>query len=328
MNLAIKKIIFSLGALLRLVPILKLVRVIYINSLLGKVASTALERVFDPNNIRRRVKFGIADSKVVVKTNSECMFVLHLNEHIDWKTFVQREFDSRCLSILTKATANSKSSWTFIDVGANIGTVSVPIGKFCRVLAFEPQKDLAVRLTSHFELNKCIEYRVETLALTSPNLITGSHKGVLFKPLGNSGATSFTSTWNPSLVEPERLTVDLKTLDSYQEENEELFITDNYFLKADVEGAELSVLRGAEKFIKDYRPIIFMEFRFDLLPVGKREELINYIFELRDYSVNLLKGTELLSVANSKGFRMNHRKEGSRASDLLLVPLEKKPLLI
>jgi len=71
-----------------------------------------------------------------------------------------------------------------------------------------------------------------------------------------------------------------------------------------------------------------MEFRFDLLPVGKREELINYIFELRDYSVNLLKGTELLSVANSKGFRMNHRKEGSRASDLLLVPLEKRPLLI
>lgn len=322
MKVFVKRLIFGASARIRFVPILKLVRVIYVYSLLGDRLSSAIERVFDPNNIRRRSSSRIVETRVLTKTITESIFELHLNEHIEWKTFVNGDFDSRCLSILGTLSEKSQSSWTFIDVGANIGTISVPIAKSFRVIAFEPQKNLAIRLNKHFSINNCSDYRVETLGLTSPDIIEKSMQGTLFRPPGNSGATSFIPTWNPSRAEVDVLTVSLNTLDNYRKENGNLFTAGDYFLKIDVEGAELSVLKGAKHFVQDCRPFIFLEYRPDLMLVNISQELIDYICELPNYSVMQLGEVGSDSLIESWNFRASDEEDKKRASDLLLVPSE------
>ncbi len=327
MNFRTKKLIFNLSANFRSVAILRLVRKVYTNRLFGNRLSEKIEGIFDPNNIRRKVTSKIVKTKVLMKTTTGCMLELHLDEHIDWKTFLNGDFDSRCLSEFLGISKQSGTTWTLIDIGANIGTISVPIGKSHRVIAFEPQNELALRLSNNLELNSCLDCRVETFALTSPDRLAVSDKGVLFRPIGNSGATSSIPSWNPSLGEPERIDVSLTTLDIYYRKNLNFFSTENYFLKVDVEGGELNVLQGASSFILKNRPFIFLEYRPDLMTIEMSKELLDYISNLsnyciRDYSCERLEYRS--PCFDSKLIQHEYEVGGG---DLFIIPAEKKDLL-
>lgn len=146
-----------------------------------------------------------------------------------------------------------KEGDTAIDVGANIGYFSLllglRVGKQGRVHAFEPNPALQARLSSHAARNNLQDVIVlHPVAIAD---VSGSTDLYLYG--GNHGASSIH-------VYPDRphtsVKVKVETLD-------ELLARGGVelpaFIKIDVEGTELPVLRGGEKLIEQARPVIVAE---------------------------------------------------------------------
>lgn len=145
---------------------------------------------------------------------------------------------------------------TVLDVGAYHGlytlTASLRVGKNGQVVAFEPSELQAKRLRRHLRLNRCKNVRTEKFALSS---MEGD--GDFFQVVGGAaGCSSLRSPNVSSRVRPMRVPV--VTLDSYLQRNPLLHPID--FIKADVEGGELELFKGATNLLQQkIRPVILSE---------------------------------------------------------------------
>lgn len=155
-----------------------------------------------------------------------------------------------------------KQGDTVLDVGANLGALTLPlsqiVGKGGKVLAFEPQPRAYRRLVATLELNNCANAWAFHQAL-------GATPGVAKIPVpdehthGNHGSMTLNGDGPSASVEVG--TVDGLGLDALT------------LLKADVEGMELDVLKGADATIDTLHPMLYVESdRMD-----KREELIRWL---------------------------------------------------
>jgi FkbM family methyltransferase len=141
-----------------------------------------------------------------------------------------------------------KSGDVVVDVGANIGTHTVFFSKKVSlggvVYAFEPQ-----RIT--------YEFLCANLALNGLQNVVPIQAGA-----GDSAGEIIIPVLDPSVVQnfgclnieghPTGELVKILSLDSMELKRCNL-------IKIDVEGMELKVLRGAEKTIRDHRPLLFVE---------------------------------------------------------------------
>jgi FkbM family methyltransferase len=142
-----------------------------------------------------------------------------------------------------------------LDIGAYHGlyamTASVKVGTEGRVVAFEPSPRQRKRLEWHVRLNRCRNVRVEPFAL-------GKLEGEETLFAVRSGSEGYSSLRRPNVgakVTPE--VVHVTTVDKYLMENA---IARVDFIKLDVEGGELDVLKGAERLLSGKnRPIILCE---------------------------------------------------------------------
>jgi FkbM family methyltransferase len=140
-----------------------------------------------------------------------------------------------------------------LDVGAHAGfytvTASKRVGPTGRVVSFEPSPRELERLQLHLRLNQCSNVTVEGVALgDTPG------QGELFVFEGRTtGCNSFhlASTNGARAV-----TVPIRTLDEYMT-NGALDRVD--LVKMDIEGAELSALRGGERLFRAARPVLLCE---------------------------------------------------------------------
>lgn len=140
-----------------------------------------------------------------------------------------------------------KQNSVCIDIGAHKGAFLSQFIEFApnvRHWAFEPIPALAEELRRNFpgaEVHNCAlsDTEGQTSFLYVPELPGWS--GLKLQPY-------------PKTVKPQNITVNVRKLDNIIPEN--LNIS---FIKIDVEGAELQVLRGAESLIKRCKPIIFFE---------------------------------------------------------------------
>lgn len=131
-----------------------------------------------------------------------------------------------------------------IDVGANIGGFAIPFSKFARkVHAFEPIPETADQLDYNLAQNGVTNVVVHRVGLSDA-------KGVLYPHrAADAGSTSLGATQENQNEE----TVPVTTLD-------ECFGSTNIsFIKIDVEGMEVQVLRGGTNLIARSRPAIFFE---------------------------------------------------------------------
>ena len=128
------------------------------------------------------------------------------------------------------------------DIGANKGgfiVLAVVLGPGGRVVAFEPQPELARGLADVCRAIELRNVQVEAKAVYS-------HSGEqdLFLPAGHQPGASLRQT--ALGTEPfTTLSVPLVALDDYFGENANVTL-----LKIDVEGAELGVLKGAERILR------------------------------------------------------------------------------
>jgi len=141
---------------------------------------------------------------------------------------------------------------TVFDIGAHHGLYTLQASKKVRtggtVIAFEPSPRELKRLRWHILINRCNNVRVEPLALSSSDGTVG-----LFVCL--SQQTGLNSMRPPPGQASCLVMVPTTTLDNYVRSNG---IGTIDFLKVDVEGAELEVLKGATSVLSSGLPPIIM----------------------------------------------------------------------
>jgi len=140
----------------------------------------------------------------------------------------------------------------FCDIGAQAGfytlLASRLTGEKGRVFAFEPSPRNIHNLRRHLEINW-----IENVTLFEAAV--SDRPGEAWFDLGNNSSTG-------SLSDSGSLCVPLVSLDHLLEEGQ---ILPPDFLKMDVEGAELQVLKGARKTLTTARPTLFLATHSDQL---------------------------------------------------------------
>ena len=145
------------------------------------------------------------------------------------------------------------------DIGANIGLLTVPfskiVGNFGKVFSFEPQSFVYDVLNKNIKLNNLSNVKTYNNGL-------GSVKKKIkidemdFTKIGNFGGFTLSNKYQNS---------DCGTIKHKNKNSVNLLILDDFlnlkkcdFMKIDVELMEIDVLRGGNKFLKKYKPILWL----------------------------------------------------------------------
>lgn len=199
---------------------------------------------------------------------------------------------------------------TVLDIGAHHGLytllASKKVGSQGYVICFEPSPRELRRLRLNMLLNRCHNVRIVPSAV-------GSSEGTaeFFLCLGQE--TGCNSLRPPAVFEPvKKVRVPITTLDRYLEKAE---IGKVEFVKIDVEGAELDVVKGASKLLSDYRPLILCEL------ADVRTEPWGY-FSVKIYEFLKSRGYKWFFITPKGRLQPCPRKEHFH-ENLLAVPEEK-----
>jgi FkbM family methyltransferase len=145
-----------------------------------------------------------------------------------------------------------------LDIGAHTGTYSVCLAEhFKYVYSFEPQKSTYYALCGSIALSNKENVTCYQVGLGSCDQIGIQTLHIISEDGGGSTLLSHDKT----LCKEE---VEIRTLDSYQ-------FDDVHFIKIDVEGNELNVLKGGIQTIQKNHPIILFECNC------KNDELIDFL---------------------------------------------------
>lgn len=142
-----------------------------------------------------------------------------------------------------------------IDVGANVGAVTLAlarrVGPSGRVLAVEPGPPYVARLRRNLQANPRLMDRVVILQAG----LSDAEGSLLWRPDPQHPFNAGLSQVHGAAV-PDELLVSVTTLDAAVAEQKGDSVD---FIKIDVEGMELEVLRGARRTLELLRPIVLFE---------------------------------------------------------------------
>lgn len=170
---------------------------------------------------------------------------------------------------------NIASEMICLDIGANIGYHTLLMAKLAKqVLAFEPFPDAYELLNKNLDLNLFMNVRTYPYALGDKNKIAR-----LFIEQGNFGMNKLEGSGR-------FIDVEERTLDSFYKGRVD-------FVKIDVEGHELEVLKGMIKILKKYKPVIMLESIW-----ASKRDLMNF-FSQNDYKIDFL-GTKTWIATDNK----------------------------
>lgn len=143
---------------------------------------------------------------------------------------------------------------TAVDVGANVGwhalLMATEVGPVGRVYAFEPNDSTRARLTAAIDTNHLTQISVDSRAVSDRVGTAGfqaPEAGEVWDGTGRLTSTSADGSRSVACV----------TLDAFVAERR---IDRLAFMKIDVEGWELSVLRGARRTLETLGPAIVFEY--------------------------------------------------------------------
>lgn len=160
---------------------------------------------------------------------------------------------------------NKAFNGSYIDIGANTGQSIESIKLYApdaRIFSFEPNPNLAAKLTARYRTDASVTIRGVGLS-SAPGQMTlhvPSYRGFVYDGLGSLAYDSARSWLGPETIyffDPDKLKV--HSFDCAIETLDMQAIDNPVFIKIDVEGAELDVLKGATDTITRYRPILSIE---------------------------------------------------------------------
>jgi FkbM family methyltransferase len=184
------------------------------------------------------------------------------------------------------------------DIGANKGSFIYWLSSWCRtgrVIAFEPQPELARRLETICRVLGLDNVKVEARAAYSR-----SGQLDLFVPRGHQpGASLIRKAAEDENLEI--LSVPVVSLDEYFGEHDKVAL-----LKIDAEGAELEILKGAERILRQHAPLLVFECENRHLARGDVGDVFAYLESL-GYQGNFICRNALLPI--SKFDAAHHQRQ-------------------
>jgi FkbM family methyltransferase len=192
---------------------------------------------------------------VVTATLDGIRYKLDLGEMIDSNVLLLGGHEPRTMATVRRCVSTGD---TALDIGANAGYYTLPLAQFVgptgRVVAFEPTQWAYEKLQANVGLNDFANIRTEKLALSD----SAAERDIA------SSETAFRASWplagGPQL-RPAELVQFVRLDDYVRGEN----IDSVDFVKIDVDGFELRVLRGAVETLRRFRPPVLVE-------IGKETE--------------------------------------------------------
>ena len=175
------------------------------------------------------------------------------------------------------------------DIGANKGSFIYWLSRWVRhgrVVAFEPQPDLARRLA-----DVCRATGLDNVTVEAKAVYSHSGNQDLFLPAGHQPGASL----QRAAVEAESFTtlsVPLVSLDDYFDAHGGIAL-----LKIDVEGAELAVFRGAERILRHHAPLLVFECENRHLAPGNVFDVFSYLAGL-GYAGSFICGDQVLPISS------------------------------
>ncbi len=175
------------------------------------------------------------------------------------------------------------------DIGANKGSFVLWLSRWCRggrVIAFEPQPLFAARLAA-----VCRALKLDNVTVEPEAVYSRSGAQDLFVPSGHSPGASLTQ----KAVEATSFTtlsVPVVALDDYFAESDKVAL-----LKIDVEGAELGVLQGAERILRQHAPLLVFECENRHLAPGHVGDVFAWL-ETLGYRGSFIRRDRLLPLSD------------------------------
>ena len=183
-----------------------------------------------------------------------CYSFDHIAQYINF----DGQYEQRELKYILDKLADRITGKTVLDIGANIGNHTVAFAsKAKQVFSFEPHP----RNYQLLAINASLYSNVKTF-----NVGASDRKQVLeaVTPNGNMGATSI--TLNARLDNEASKVVDFSLV--ALDEMPDITDQDIGFVKIDVEGHELSALRGMQRILEKQKPLIAFEQHADEIQDG------------------------------------------------------------
>ena len=190
------------------------------------------------------------------------------------------------------------SEGTFVDIGSHMGTYAIILSKKCKtVWSFEPQQDIFECLSNGVRLNDCSNINCENVALGS----TEDTKQIYHVSQDGGGSTLKSTVASQQHIIGEASVI-TKTLDSYN-------LTNVDFIKIDVEGYELEVLKGAKLTLEQnkFPPFIFEAWQDEWYRT-EREALLSYVREM-GYNIHPISGVANMFLASDHPNRSQNNSE-------------------
>lgn len=192
----------------------------------------------------------ISKKQIVKRKNIN--WSLDLNEGIDLSIFLFGSSERKIFNLQKLLNLNSRLF--FLDIGANIGSVSLTLAKLfsnCKIYSFEPTYYAYKKLKTNLSLNKDLKDKIFINQLFVSNIK---------KPKKVWSSWSLSNKKNNHKNHKGSLKLIKKnsyiSIDDFIKRNK---IKKIDFIKIDVDGYELDVLRSGSKFFKQNKPIIFIE---------------------------------------------------------------------
>jgi FkbM family methyltransferase len=234
-----------------------------------------LEHNLDPNTIRKNKSFEFHE-KLVKIYKPGLKMIVDLNDHIGYRYYLNDRFDDITIRIGNKISFNEND--IFLDIGANIGTVSVPFAKIfkCKCILIEASLANASLLCRNVSMNT-IDSAVFLGCVSSYDIVKKHDVLKLYKPSGNSGASSVQKNWNTKNKLTKFEYARVYTLDSLIPDKDLKKIK---MIKLDIEGHEHEALSGFKKISKTGAILIF-EYRLDLMTHISKNYSFNLLKEIK-----------------------------------------------
>lgn len=173
-------------------------------------------------------------------------FRLHPGQYIDEQIFTDGIYERRFLEYLAR---RIRPGGVMLDVGANIGNHALYLkNRFDEIHCFEPNPTVVAALKDNLSLNAAGNVSVHAVGL-------GSRRGTLpFREVKeNLSVSRFTSDEDDEAS----CRLPIVSGDEWVEENA---IGNVSYMKVDVEGFEGEVLKGLQRTIERFQPVISAEF--------------------------------------------------------------------
>lgn len=196
------------------------------------------------------------------------------------------------------------SGKTVYDVGAFHGVVTLFLSRTARqVVSYEPNSTNRARFMENLKLNGVENVRIRPFGLGAQSQVAR----MVYSPLMTGGATLDGNIGAHVLEASDAKAEDIQitTLDDDIQQEK---LPPPEFIKVDVEGWELEVLKGGTRTLQSARPDLFLEMHGDTMNEKRRKvaELVSFLTEQGYTSIVHVESGAMISPANSAAAAEGH----------------------